>query len=213
MWTNSLNIIVVDDHPVVIEGLRKVLESHYPKINMLFFTTARDALNYAATASPERCIVLLDITLPDKSGITVCGEIKALQPEWCVLAFSNHSDRGTIMRLLQQGASGYILKNASSQELIACINDGLQGRIALSNQAREIIAKSGPADLGSVPVITRREAEILQLIAAGKTSSGIASELHLSPLTVETHRRNLMQKFGVKNSAALIRMSKELGFL
>lgn len=213
MSAERLNIIVVDDHPIVIEGLRKVLENEYNQLNMICFTTGQDVLNYAKTEVSGVDIVLLDITLPDISGITICSEIKALKPEWCVLAFSNHSDRGTIVKMLQHGASGYILKNASSQEMIYCIDEALQGRVALSNQARETMGRPGPGDLKAPPMITRREKEILQLIATGKTSLEIAVELHLSPLTVETHRRNLMQKFEAKNSVALIKMATGFDFI
>lgn len=213
MWTERLNILVVDDHPIVIEGLKKVLESRYPRLNLLCFTTAADTLVFVRSADPQVDLVLLDITLASASGLQLCAEIKTLRPHWRVVAFSNHDDRGTVMRMLQQGAIGYVLKNASSDEMLRCVEEALNGRMALSNQVQAIVARSGQVQHKEAPALTRREKEILGWIAAGKTSAEIADQLHLSPLTVETHRRNLMQKFGVRNSAALVHCAASFGFL
>ena len=111
--------------------------------------------------------------------------------------------------MLQNGANGYLLKNASSSEIVSGIADALNGQIAFSKEVKEIIARPSAADLKKIPSLTKREKEILRMIADGKTSVQIGEELFVSPFTVDTHRRNLMQKFEVKNVAALIKIASE----
>lgn len=171
------------------------------------FATGADFL--AFLKENEVNIVLLDISLPDTSGIDLCREIKMISPDTYVLALSNHSERSMIMQMLQNGASGYLLKNASAEELVNCVREALKGVITFSQAVKEIIARPSMAELKGVPQLTRREKEILQLIADGKTTTSIAEQLSLSPLTIETHRRNLMQKFEVKNVAALVKAAMQ----
>jgi DNA-binding NarL/FixJ family response regulator len=203
----KIKIAIVDDHPIVIEGLLKVLMKAYSYVSTICFTTGNEFLDFLKKSEEDTDIVLLDITLPDTNGIDLCKKIKAVSNDTCVLAFSNHNERSTIMRMLQNGASGYLLKNASATEVIDCINEALNGQIALSREVKEIMARSTPKDLKILPVLTKREKEILGFIADGHTSATIAGQLHLSPLTIETHRRNLMQKFEVKNVAELIKFA------
>jgi DNA-binding NarL/FixJ family response regulator len=110
-----------------------------------------------------------------------------------------------IMQMLQNGATGYLLKNISSEELTACIYEALSGHITFSKAVKEIMARPSVNDLKGIAQLTKREKEILQLIADGKTTATMAQELNLSPLTIETHRKNLLQKFEVKNVASLIK--------
>ncbi len=204
---DKINIAIVDDHPIVMEGLQKVLMTAYNYVSTICFTTGTDFLNYLAKKEIATDIVLLDITLPDINGIQLCKQIKMQYPNVCVLAFSNHNERGTIMQMLQQGAGGYLLKNAAAEELVECINEAMKGNIALSREVRDIMAKPTLDDFKPVPVLTKREKEILKMIADGQTSNTIAEKLHLSPLTIETHRRNLMQKFEVNNAAEMIKVA------
>ena len=113
------------------------------------------------------------------------------------------------MQIIQNGASGYLLKNASVEELNQCMENAMRGDIAFSKEVIEIIAKPSLNDLKGSPKFTKREKQILQLIAQGKTTAQIADELFLSPLTVETHRRNMMQKLDVKNAIELINTATE----
>ncbi|MNQ95711.1 putative transcriptional regulatory protein NarL [compost metagenome] len=118
-----------------------------------------------------------------------------------------------ILQMLQNGATGYMLKNISSGELITCINDALQGRITFSNAVKEIMAQPTMNELDAPAQLTKREKEILCLISQGLTTPVIAERLHLSPLTVETHRKNLLQKFQVKNVASLIKAAMDQGLV
>lgn len=209
----KITIAIVDDHPIVLEGLQKVLMQAYDYVSTICFSTGGEFLNYIKKSGTGSDIVMVDITLPDINGIDLCREVKTLSPATCVLAFSNHNERSTIMRMLQNGASGYLLKNAGADEVVGCINDALDGQIALSREAKEIMAKPSARDLRVLPALTKREKEILKLVADGQTSAAIAGQLHVSPLTVETHRRNLMQKFNVKSMTAAVKVAMENGLM
>lgn len=207
MSDNSAQLAIVDDHLIVLEGLQQLLLDA-DKISVAgCFTTGKDFLTFIGQNMVD--IVLLDISLPDINGIELCLEIKKLSPTTIVLALSNHSERSMVLQMLQQGASGYLLKNISGDELIACIHEALKGQITFSQAVKEIMSRPSVAELKGIPRLTKREKEILQLIAEGQTTPEIAATLHLSPLTVETHRKSLLQKFEVKNVALLIRVAIE----
>ncbi len=202
-----VSIVIVDDHPVVLQGFRFLLQDISDVEIAACFTNAADCLAFLTTHFAD--IVLLDINLPDKNGIELCAEIKKLSAATRIIGISNNHERGIITRMLQNGASGYILKNASAEELIGCIRDALDGKLVLSQDVQLVLAQSHAKELAGVPRLTHREKEILKLIAAGFTTAAMAEQLCISPLTVETHRRNLMQKFEVNNAAALIRVAGE----
>lgn len=201
MENEKINIIIVDDHPIVIEGLRMMLKSQ-PFFNVAgSFTTGGETLDFIRSQTVD--IILLDITLPDGNGTELCREIKKISPNTSVIMFSNRSERSIIMQSIQNGASGYLLKNTSIDELVICIRGALSGDIVFCNETKQIISRLSQNDL-PVPRLTKREKQILQMVAQGKTSNMIAEELFLSPLTVDTHRKNLLQKFHAKNSTELI---------
>ncbi|HVI44174.1 MAG TPA: response regulator transcription factor [Chitinophaga sp.] len=211
MSNNHTTLAIVDDHPIVLEGLQRLL-NNLDEIRIGgCFTTGTDFMSFLKNNKTD--IVLLDITLPDANGIELCREIKKLSPDTHVLALSNHSERSLIMQMINNGATGYLLKNISSEELITCIHEALDGMITFSKAVKEIMARPSMNELTGIPVLTKREKEILHLIADGKTTPDIAEKLFLSPLTVETHRKNLIQKFKVRNVAALIKMAAQQGLL
>lgn len=212
---NPITIAIVDDHPVVLEGLQKIFLDGFNVKEILQYNSGEDILSFLHSHNHQIDIdiVLLDITLPGKSGIEICKEIKKIAPHINVLGFSNHSQRSIVMQMLQNGASGYMLKNTLASELTACIKQVLDGNIAFSKEVATIMATSPQSGLASIPRLTKREKEILKMIAEGKTSTDIGSQLYVSPVTVETHRRNLMQKLEVKNVAALIKVAIENGLL
>lgn len=208
---DKAGLVIVDDHPIVLEGLQKLLTDVNEIEIKGCFTNGKRFMSFLR--DNEVNVVLLDITLPDANGIELCKEIKMISPQTHVLALSNHSQRSIILQMLQNGATGYMLKNVSSEELVNCIHDALQGRITFSNAVKEIMAQPTIRELSGPPRLTRREVEILGLIAGGDTTSMIAESLFLSPLTVETHRKNLLQKFQVKNVASLIKIAMEQGLI
>lgn len=204
---NKILLAIVDDHPVVIQGLQNVF-MHEARIDIVgTFTTGTEFIDFVKKNKVD--IVLLDVTLPDIPGAELCRKVKQVSPTTCVLAFSGHSERVVIMQLLQSGANGYLLKNLSAEELHRCIDEALSGQITFSGEIEKIMARPSVNELKSVPQLTKREKQILKLIAEGKTNAAIAAELSLSTFTVETHRKNLMQKFEVKNAAGLIRIAME----
>lgn len=204
MENEKINIIIVDDHPIVIEGLRMMLHSQ-PIFNVTgSFTSGTDTISFIQSQMVD--IILLDITLPDANGTELCREIKKISPNTSVIMFSNRSERSIIMQSIQNGASGYLLKNISIDELVICIKGALSGDIVFCSETKQIISRPSQHDLPT-PRLTKREKQILQMVAQGKTSNVIAEELFLSPLTVDTHRKNLLQKFQAKNSTELINLA------
>ncbi|MDR4951361.1 response regulator transcription factor [Chryseobacterium sp. ES2] len=204
MENEKINIVIVDDHPIVIEGLRMMLRSQ-PFFNVAgSFASGAETLSFIRSEIVD--IVLLDITLPDSNGTELCREIKKTSPNTSVIMFSNRSERSIIMQSIQNGASGYLLKNTSIDDLVIGIRGALSGDIVFCNETKQIISLPSQTNL-PIPRLTKREKQILQMVAQGKTSNVIAEELFLSPLTVDTHRKNLLQKFQAKNSTELINLA------
>jgi DNA-binding NarL/FixJ family response regulator len=204
---NHIKLAIVDDHPVVIQGVQNLL-SNEPRISITgCFSAGADLVAFIKKNPID--IALLDVALPDISGPELCKLIKEASPSTCILAFSSYSERAVIMQLLQSGASGYLLKNVSAEELLRCIDEALGGGIAFSAEVQKIITRPSATELKSIPPLTKREKQVLKLIAEGKTNTDIASALMLSILTVETHRKNLMRKFEAKNGATLIKIAME----
>ncbi|QJB31575.1 response regulator transcription factor [Chitinophaga oryzae] len=202
LMNDNIVLAIVDDHPIVIEGLRTLLKEE-PQITIAgSFTRGRDFMDFLQHNKVD--LVLLDIMLPDTSGMDLCRDIKKMSPDTVVLALSNHTERSIILQILQNGASGYLVKNVSSTELLNCLKEALKGEIAFSKEVKEIITRPAQHEFKQVPTLTRREKQILQLVSQGKTTPMMAQELNVSPLTIETHRRNLLQKFDVKNVAELM---------
>ncbi|WNI36510.1 response regulator transcription factor [Chryseobacterium sp. SG20098] len=204
MENEKINIVIVDDHPIVIEGLRMMLRSQ-PFFNVAgSFASGAETLSFIRSEMVD--IVLLDITLPDSNGTELCREIKKISPSTSVIMFSNRSERSIIMQSIQNGASGYLLKNTSIDDLVIGIRGALSEDIVFCNETKQIISLPSQTTL-PIPRLTKREKQILQMVAQGKTSNVIAEELFLSPLTVDTHRKNLLQKFQAKNSTELINLA------
>jgi len=199
---SKLLTAIVDDHPIVIEGLKTLLQNESNIQLVGGFSNGADILSYLRIN--EVNLILLDITLPDINGMDLCQMIKKEWISTTILILSNHTERSIILQTIQNGASGYLLKNSSVEELRHCIAEALDGNICYSKAVMEIISKPSKNELQGPPRLTRREKEILAMISVGKTSQMIGQELFLSPLTIDTHRKNLIQKFGVKNVAELI---------
>lgn len=204
-----MNIVIIDDHPIVSEGMQKILLQAYKDAIINCFTDSNNFLAWLQKNETEVAIdiIILDITLPGMSGITLCKKIKELTPQTCVIAFSNHIERSIIIQMLQQGANGYLLKSVPADELIECISEALEGKIVLTKAVREIMAKPTLEDFWTEPVLTKREKEILKMIADGNTTVSIAEKLFLSTHTIESHRRNLLQKFNVNNAMEMVKIA------
>lgn len=207
MYNTAHSIAIVDDHSLILQGLVSLLDRIKTYEVTATFTKGSDLLSYLQTDPVD--IVLLDISLPDINGIDLCLEIKRLAPNVIILGLSNHTERSVILQLLQNGASGYLLKNIDIEELEKCLDQAVGKQMVFSSAVKEIIANPVCTDLPLLPKLTKRETEILKLIAQGKTSAQIAEELFLSHLTIETHRKRMMSKFKTKNMMSLIRIAIE----
>ncbi|WP_333660922.1 response regulator transcription factor [Chishuiella changwenlii] len=200
-----MKLAIVDDHPMILEGLKSLFLQH---TNYTIFSFTKGAAIVDFIQENEIDIVLLDIVLSDGSGLDFCKTIKQKSPQTIVIAISNQAERSIIFRFLENGGNGYILKNADAEEIIKCIENSINGDLALSREVHEIMLKPAINNF-EVPRITKREQQILQAIAQGFTSAEIAEKLFISIVTVETHRRNLLQKFAAKNMIELVRIATE----
>lgn len=193
---------------MVIEGIRSLLQNE-PTIDWMgHATNAASCLTFLERQLPD--VLLLDINLPDTSGIELCKIIKQRFPSVFVLGLSTFNQQSFIAKMMEHGASGYLLKNATQAELLEAIQIVIKGKTYLSEEAADVLRKASDED---VPVITQREREVLMLIADGLTNAAIADHLFISILTVETHRKNLLAKFEVKNTASLIKTAAKLNLL
>ena len=155
-------------------------------------------------------IALLDINLPDINGIELCKKIKKEFPAVKVLGISTYCDRSYVSRMIENGALGYLAKSADAEEIVRAIRTAGRGQLYLSLSTEQLLQPpSVPTSPGTLPALTRREKEVLQLIADGLTNPQIAENLFISPLTVDSHRKNLLTKLNVNNTAALVRLAVE----
>ena len=211
MLKHKPTLVIADDHPVIIEGLTRLLGKNNGFEIIASFTNGQDLLTYIKK-NPVN-IALIDIILPDINGMILCKEIKRLAPDTIVIALSNHQERSAITKILENGANGYILKNASIDEIGNCINEALAGKITFSKGAAEVISKSPIKTRWGFTKLTSRESEILKLVAQGLTASKIAEKLFLSKFTVDNHKKNMLQKLHTKNVAELITNATSQGLL
>lgn len=194
---------------MVLEGLKSFLNQD-KQFQIFSFTKGKAALDFIHENKID--IVLLDIVLSDGSGLDFCQRIKQKFPKIIVLGFSNQAERSIIFRFLENGGNGYILKNADAAEILQCIDNASRGDLALSKEVQQIMLRPAPQQY-ELPRLTKREQQILHSISLGKTSVEIAENLFISVITVETHRRNLLQKFKAKNMAELVKIAAENNLL
>ncbi len=206
-----IKVFIIDDHPMVIEGIRSLLrESALVEVcgSAMDAYQALDALK----STPAE-VALCDINLGDLNGIDLCVLLKKSYPSMKVLGLSTFKERSYITRMIEAGASGYLLKNASREELEEGIVAAWRGRLFLSAEVSQIITSPDAKSAGPMPLLTAREKEVLALIADGCTNTQIAEKLFISPLTVDSHRKNLLAKFAVKNTAAMVKLAFDHGLL
>lgn len=196
-------IFIVDDHPMVIEGMRSIL-THLEDVEVAGHAmNAASCLGYFVNNSAD--LVLLDINLPDQSGIDVCKSLLKRKPELKIIALTNFDQLTYLQNMKDAGAKGYLLKNSSSDEIEKAITTVMAGNefwLGRDN-VRESIHDHNQL------LLTRREIEVLKLIAEGLTNQEIADKLFVSSSTVDSHRKNLISKLQVKNTAALVRTALE----
>lgn len=193
---------------MVIEGIHAMLQNE-PDIEWVgHATNAASCLAFLKRQQPD--LILMDIGLPDKNGIDLCKEVLSKYPAIRIIGLSTYNQRSYIEKMMENGALGYLLKNAGKEEILKGIGMAMQHKKYMSHQAALAIRND---DENEIPVLTRREKEVLELIAAGNTNQEIADKLFISYSTVDTHRTNLLLKFKAKNVAVLINFASRYGFL
>jgi two-component system nitrate/nitrite response regulator NarL len=206
----TIRIILVDDHPVVREGLRGILAS-FEQIEVVGeASSGRQAIDVARDLKPD--VVVMDISMPEMSGIDAIGVLRRELPEVKALALSMHDNAAYIKQALRAGARGYVLKDSAPKQLVEAISNVDAGTTPISPQAANALVAQ--ADSGRrQPPLSVREMEVLRLIAQGMTNKEIGAELGLGVRTIETHRENLIRKTGLATVAELTRYAVAQGFV
>ena len=200
-----IRILIVDDHAILRRGLKEILEREFRDVSIGGAGTAEQALTQLDSEKWD--LVILDITMPGRSGLDVLRNLKALRPKLPVLVLSMHPEDQYGKRVLKAGASGYMNKESAPEELIKAVRKLLSGGRYVSPTLAETLAVDLGRDDGT-PAHERlsdREFEVLRKMASGKTVGQIAEELHVSVPTVSTYRARILEKMGMSNTAELIR--------
>lgn len=199
-----ITLILADDHKIVRQGLRHLLEQEADLEVIAEADDGRMAVRLARELLPQ--VVIMDVGMPDLNGIEATRQVLADSPGVKVIALSMHSDRRFVMNMLRAGASGYLLKDSAFEELATAIRMVLNNKIYLSTEIANVVIKDylqGGGDESVFSVLSPREREVLQLMAEGKSSRQIADHLVISIKTVETHRMQIMHKLQIFSVAEL----------
>ncbi|HMZ50839.1 response regulator transcription factor [Candidatus Sumerlaeota bacterium] len=215
----EIRLLVADDHTIVRQGLRKLLETE-PGVEVVGEATdGRDAVTKAMDLMPD--IVLMDLSMPGLHGLEATRQITKRLPKTRVLILSMHKNEAYVLQALQSGASGFVLKDSASEEVLTAIRSVSRGDSYLSPSISRVLIEdylrlSTPGAGGAKSLydtLTVREREIFQLLAEGLKNQEIAERLHVSVKTVETHRAHIMEKLNLNNIAELVKYSIEIGIV
>jgi DNA-binding NarL/FixJ family response regulator len=203
-------ILLIDDHPIVRLGVRRILMEHF---NPVFIGEAGDAESGAAQALGEPWdVVVLDITMPGAVGLDVLKHIREERPDLPILVLSIHPANQFARRALSAGASGYLTKDSATSELVGAIEDVRRGRRYVSEAVKATMG-SGARAIATHETLSDREYQALRMLGSGRTVSEISEELGLSVKTVSTYRARVLQKLGMRTNAELMRYAMENGLL
>lgn len=215
MTAATVGVLLADDHTLVRGGIRRILESQ-PGVRVLAEAADGHGALALVDAHPEADILVLDLTMPGLDGNAVLLAAKARRPSLKVVVLTMHAGHEYVTRALKGGADAYLLKDSAVQDLVAALEAVMAGRSYFSPAVQARLAglvrgEAGPAS--PAPSLTEREREVLRGLARGGSSREVAADLGISVRTVETHRANIMQKFGVKSMALLIQAAMREGLL
>jgi DNA-binding NarL/FixJ family response regulator len=211
---NKIRLAIVDDHAVVLDGLKTMLNS-FDGLEVVYTTqSGHTLLNHLQSDTPD--VLLMDIQMPDINGIDLCKQITRQHPSIKVIAFTSFDDSNYVKQIFRSGAKGYLLKNSDKQTIVKAIETVMQDEEYMDEAIKKILLQESITgqrrSLFEVP-LTKREKEILKLIAEGLSSQEMADKLFISLRTVETHRLNLNQKLDVKNTAGLVKEAIKRGLI
>ena len=200
---DKIKVLIVDDHPMVLEGMSSMLAQIKVVEIAGIAPNAYEALQQIKLTAPD--IVITDINMPEISGIELALKIKKEFPKVKIIAMSTFKERSYISQMIQNGAAGYLVKSASKEEIEEAILSVYEGKLYMSLDIS--VSLAGKENLNTMPVLSSREKEVLQLIADGFTNPQMAEKLFISLHTVDSHRKNLLTKFAVNNTANLIKLA------
>jgi DNA-binding NarL/FixJ family response regulator len=203
---SALRILIADDHEVARRGIRSLLESHPGWEVCGEAKDGREAVEYATALNPD--VLLLDIGMPNLNGLDAARQILAIRPESRILILTIHDSEQVVREVLAAGARGFLLKSDAGRDLIAAVEALQHRRTFFTPKVAQMMLDGylrphDDKDTSSQSVLTPREREVIQLVAEGKTTKEIATALHLSIKTAETHRTNLMRKLDLHSVADL----------
>jgi DNA-binding NarL/FixJ family response regulator len=196
-------ILIVDDHPVLADGLKTLLADYKMCSNANIAVSGNDCTKKLSTQDYD--LIFLDINLPDVSGINLCETIHKEYPDIKILALTSFSEFTCVSKMMTNGASGYVLKNAMPEEIIKGVETVMSGHIFLCHEVDILMKKVSDKHV----YLTRRETDLLRLITEGFTNEEIAEKLFLGSETIKSYRKNLLFKLNAKNTAALVKMALE----
>ena len=202
--------LIVEDHPIVSDSLTNLINTSDLELECHHVTNAHDGL--AWLNGNKAGIILLDINLPDMSGIEFCAIAKSRYANLKILAITSIEQRHVVDQMLAAGANGFILKSSDTSEILEAIKQILSGNQYISESVSDLL-KGKLHTNGDLPLLTRREVEVLKLIADGLTNQEIADKLFISSWTVDSHRKNLLLKFNAKNTAILVKTAVTSGII
>lgn len=207
----NIRVLIVDDHVVMAEGLRHLIEAQPDLLAVGCVADGREALRKVVELKPD--VVMMDIAMPELNGIEATRMIGQRAPETRVVILSMHSNQEYVLRALQAGARGYLLKKNAADEVLMAIRAVHAGRRFLSRQIAEgVIDDYLRSGTGSpLDALSSRERQVLQLLVESKATAVIAESLSLSPKTVETYRSRVMQKLGIEDMPSLVKFAIQHG--
>ncbi|MFZ1550765.1 MAG: response regulator transcription factor [Anaerolineae bacterium] len=211
-----MRIVLADDHPIVRQGLRALLEAETDFQLVGEAGDGLEAVGLVERVKPD--VLVLDLMMPGLAGFEVARQTRQRSPQTRIVILSMHADEGYVLEALTAGASAYVLKKSTTADLVKAIRDAIAGRRFLSPPLSEhlidaYVEKTKSAPLDSYNTLTPREREVLQLAAEGHTNAKIATRLSISPRTVEMHRASVMRKLGLQNQVELVRYALQRGIL
>jgi len=210
---SKARVLLADDHSLILEGIRKLLESRYEVVGVA--DNGDMLVREADRTRPD--LVVLDVSMPILNGIDAGREIRRTQPRVKLVFISMHSNAVYVRKAMEVGASAYVLKSGASEELLTAIERAREGRTflspGLSHQLIEDVAERSRMDARHVLELTSRQKQILQMIAEGKQNKEVANILNISVRTVEFHRSRLMTRLGARTLAELIRFALQEGLI